>query len=149
MEKEAQLFSVPLGHAPSRVLCDDTDLFTYPDLQALKTFTLEGGIPGPAHGFAYDAAAHTLYVRLHAGTAFGPPDPNTRTMKVSPPGSSRNIATPALANWSVLADGPAYVELDGFTFETPGLAGVFAKAPLYVGGLRLANNSGSIVGRPT
>ena len=127
VEKQPQLFSLALDHAPVRVLCDETDLFAYPNLAALKTFTLDSGIPGPAHGFAYDAANRTLYVRLHV--AYGVPDPNKRTMKVAPAGGARpNLATPDNTAWAVLADGPAYVVLDGFTFETPALAGVFARA---------------------
>ncbi len=127
VEKQPLLFSLALDHAPVRVLCDDTDLFAYPSLAALKAFTLDGGVPGPAHGFAYDAASSTLYVRLHV--AFGKPDPNQRTMKVSPASGARpNLATPDNTAWAVLADGPAYVVLDGFTFETPALAGVFARA---------------------
>ncbi|MCE9611990.1 MAG: hypothetical protein K8R23_17470 [Chthoniobacter sp.] len=129
VEKQPQLFSIALDHAPARVLCDETDLFAYPSLKALKSFTLDGGIPGPAHGFAYDAGTGMLYVRLHTSAVYGAPDPNKRTMKVSPAGSGRtNAATVENAAWTVLGEGPSYVVLEGFTFETPALAGVFAQA---------------------
>ena len=126
------LYSASVGQLPARVLYDDADLYPYGALDALKTFNIGEAtslLPGPLHGFAYDAAEKKLYVRLHASGRYGSPDPAQHAMKVAPAtgtgGAGRNIAEPAHYNFGVLTDGPAHVVLDGFTFETPGVAGVF------------------------
>lgn len=148
------LYAVPLGHLPARVLYDGVDLFPYPSVAALRRFLLADDYPAPHHGFAFDAAAKKLYVRLHApqntrvfapAGVYGQPrfpalvglgkygsvDPNQHTMSVSPrPGAGTKgnyLDRPDCANWNVLTDGPAHVVLDGFTFETPAVAGVYVR----------------------
>lgn len=122
------LYAVPLEHKPARVLYDGVDLLPYSDLASLRAFRFQpNGYPGTRHGFAW--VEGKLYVRLHAGGRYGSPDPNAHLMAVAPAGGrgrqGLDIANPADYNFGVLAPGPAHVVLAGFTFETPGVAGVF------------------------
>ena len=111
----------------AHVLYSGVDLMPYPTLASLKTFRFADGYPGPAHGFATDHGR--LYVRLHADGTYGPIDPNKHTMSISPPKGAGNagviVVKPADYGFGVLAREPAYVTLDGFSFETPGVAGAF------------------------
>lgn len=115
---------------PSRVLYDGVDLYPYTTLELLKTFTIgKKGQPAPSHGFTYDRASRKLYVRLKADGKYGPADPNQHTMCVAPPaGAGLNGADctkPSHANITIPGEGAsACVVIDGFTFETPGVAGV-------------------------
>lgn len=126
-DSSLQLYSAPLDHAPARVLYDGVDLLPYPTLRSLKDFRLGDGYPGPEHGFTTESGR--LYVRLHAGGTYGPIDPSQHSMRVSPPKGRGNagiiVSRPTDYGFGVLATGPAHVTLDGFTFETPGAAGVF------------------------
>ena len=114
------LASLKVEGRPARVLADETDLFPYASLDELKTCTLANGVPGPARGFAYDEKEQRLSVRVG-----GKAEPGQRTMKVAPVGPGSR-GSPATYNFGVLVPGAAHVVLEGFTFETPGLCGVFA-----------------------
>lgn len=128
-----------LTQPPSRVLYDGTDLFPYPSLDALKKFQLgtTSYYPGPAHGFAWDPDTKTLFVRLRADGKYGSSDPGEHLMAVAPingvgGGPGLGINRPAHYNFGLLAEGAAHVVLDGFTFETPGVAGVYIAGPGHV-----------------
>jgi hypothetical protein len=127
-----------LRERPSRVLYSGTDLQPYPTVEELRRFTFANpaDYPGPAHGFAWDESGRTLYVRLHASGKYGPADPNLHVMAVSPRngdggdgGAGLKITATEHFNFGVMNPGtepvPSHVILDGFTFETPGVAGVF------------------------
>ena len=128
-DQKLSIVHVKSAHRPARVLSDEVDLFPYESLDELKTFTLKTGTPGPQHGYAYDAASGRLFVRLNK--RHGSIDPGEHTMKVAPAGgigaASRHADSFTHYNFGVLTDGPAHVILEGFTFETPGLCGVFVK----------------------
>ena len=121
------LYSTPLPAEPATVLSDGVDLFAYVSLAELQSFTFSGtpSVPGPQQGFAF--ASGKLYVRLNA--RYGSLLPAAHTMKVSPvrAGGYRGdvIVQPSDYNWSVQTAAPAYVVIDGFTFESPGYAGVW------------------------
>ena len=117
--------SLKVDARPARVLVEENDLCPYPSLGELKTLTLASGVPGPARGFAYDEKDKRLYLRLSAKD--GDANPGKHVTKVAPAGSSpRSALKPADYNFGVLAPEAAHVEIEGFTFETPGLCGVFA-----------------------
>jgi len=130
------LYSIPIDYAPARVMADEVDLFAYPDLASLKSFELSAAVgiklPGPAHGFAHDPVRKRLCVRLEASGKYGPPDLRKRTLQVSPAsgsgGASQNASEPAHMNFGIRTSAPAYVTLEGFTFETPGVCGVFLES---------------------
>ena len=123
------VYSTTFGHRPVRVLADDIDLFPYTTLVELDALELKGAVPGPAQGFAYDAKARKLYVRLNR--KYGSLSPAAHVMKAAPAGggetATRRMDEPFDANFAVRVAGPAHVILEGFTFETPGLCGVFAE----------------------
>lgn len=123
------VYSTTFGHRPVRVLADDIDLFPYPGLAELDALELKGAVPGPAQGFAYEAKARKLYVRLNR--KYGSPAPAAHVMKAAPAGggetATRRMDEPFDANFAVRVAGPAHVILEGFTFETPGLCGVFVE----------------------
>ena len=116
---------------PATVLADGVDLFAYPTLGELQTSTVANAAqtglpaPGPLAGFAF--ANGKLYVRLNA--RYGSQNPAAHVIKVSPPraGGYRGdvIQSTTDYNWSVQTAAAAYVVLDGFTFESPGYAGVW------------------------
>ncbi len=123
------LYAIPHPAKPSRVLYDGVDLLPYPDLESLKKFRFAEGYPGTLHGFAFSNG--TLYVRLHASGRYGSLDPNGHTMAVAPAGSgfkgaAVQIKGPRDYIWGVVTGGPSHVILDGFTFETPGIAAIYA-----------------------
>ena len=119
------VYSLKVDTRPARVLVDETDLFPYPSLGELKALTFASGVPGPARGFAYDEKDKRLFVRLNAPE--GDANPGKHTTKVAPAGSSpRSALKPEDYNFGVLAADAANVIIEGFTFETPGLCGVFA-----------------------
>ncbi len=125
-----EIYSTSLAHRPARVLADDIDLFPYPTLAELDTLELSKTFPGPPQGFAYDEKARKLYVRLNR--KYGGLSPATHVMKAAPAGggsgATRRMDAPFDANFAVRGAGPAHVILDGFTFETPGLCGVFVES---------------------
>lgn len=127
VDADLRMYAVPWAAAPARVLYSGTDLLPYPDLATLGKFRFADGYPGAKHGFAFENGR--LFVRLHADDWYGPIDPNQHTMCVSPPKAGGNagviVSKPSDYGFGVLAREPAFVTLDGFTFETPGAAGVF------------------------
>lgn len=127
-----QLYSIPLGHNPARVLYSGTDLMPFPNLDCLKHFYLLQQCPSPRHGFFYVADEHKLYVRLHPDEKYGSADPNKHLMCVAPPNApgfnGEKITLPKHANLTVDIKGPAHIVIDGITFETPGATGVLSWA---------------------
>jgi hypothetical protein len=127
------LYSTPLGYLPATVLYDDVDLFGYQSLSELQSFRvadLSGRgqpAPGPRHGFTWSGGK--LYVRLYAGGRYGSTNPAAHVMKVAPPRASGyrgDVITQASDyNFAIKTTVPAYVVLDGFTFESPGFTGVW------------------------
>jgi hypothetical protein len=124
------IYSAPCSWLPARVLYDDVDLFPYASLNDLETFTTDGTTPGPLHGFFYDSAAHTIYLRLNP--KYGSLSPNQHTMMVGPPNgggsSGKVIQATTDTNFVIHTSGTANVIIDGLTFETPGVAGIATKA---------------------
>lgn len=125
------LYSVPLDHAPARVLYSNTDLLPYTTLDGLKNFIMPNHAPGARHGFAYDKQAQKLYVRLHPSREYGSTNPADHIMAVGGEGgvgfAGNGINKDAHFNLGVVTDEPAHVIIDGFTFETPGVAGVYVR----------------------
>lgn len=119
---------------PARVLYNDIDLFPYPNLESLQAFqsplTPEPR-PRPRHGYTYDEAAGFLYVRLHPDGKYGSTDPNEHDMAVAPPvaGGFNGTLIRKRADYTlaVLGSGSAHVVVDGFTLETPAVAGVYVQ----------------------
>jgi hypothetical protein len=119
---------------PARMLYDGIDLFPYPDLPSLQAFQSPRepvARPRPRHGYTYDEAAGFLYVRLHADGKYGSIDPNQHDVAIAPvfAGGFDGTLIRKAADYGigVLGEGPAHVVVDGFTFETPGVAGVYAQ----------------------
>lgn len=132
-DAERKLYSVPFEwDMPARVLYDGVDLYPFSNVDHLKALTTKDNGPGPRHGYAFDAAAHRLYVRLHIDGRYGSRDPNEHLMAVAPPtGLQREgtlVGAPHHYGFGVLESGDAHVIFDGFTFETPGVAGVYTEA---------------------
>jgi hypothetical protein len=135
VEGSPGLFRVPLSEEPATVLCDDLNLYRYPSVDELRTFTVNDVAlqkmpgPGPKHGFAWRDGF--LYVRLHPSGKDGDPDPNSHTMKASPARGSGfrgdEIDARQRANFSTFTPGPAHVVIEGFTFESPGFCGVWVR----------------------
>lgn len=139
-----QLYSIPSPTAglPSTVLYSGADLYPYRDLEHLKTFTVpkslsktkDVDVPGPNHGYTWSEKTGRLYVRLHASGRYGSTDPNEHTMTVAPLPDGvgygmLGAASHSLSNIRILGDGwPAHVIVDGLTFESPSLAGVYTSA---------------------
>lgn len=116
---------------PARVLYDNTDLYPYAGLDRLKTFAIHGA-PGPRHGYFYDADGGWLYLRLNPRHASRGLDPASYIIAVAPPtgdGFEGTLVTrPAHFNFGIPGEGPAHIVIEGFTFETPGVAGVYTEA---------------------
>src|SRR4029079_1677540 len=68
----------------------------------------------------------------HAKKKYGPTDPNRQRMAVAPATGTRFdgtfITKPEQYCFGVLGEGDSYAVLDGLTFETPGVAGVYVEA---------------------
>jgi hypothetical protein len=131
--EKLQLYSIAHSQPPVRVLYDGVDLFPYRSLSELNGFWIANGTPGPHHGFYFDIKTHTLYVRLHPNHQYGSQDPNQHLMQVAPPpgvgGNARFVNKPSDYNFGILADNQqAHVVIEGFTFETPGVDGVYSKS---------------------
>ncbi len=122
-----------IGGWPARVLYDNTDLYPYATLEALKTFQNKDA-PGPLHGYFYDEATKHLYLRLHLRHAKGDLNPAHHTIAVAPPtgggfeGTLINPNQPAHYNIGILGENLAHIRIEGFTFETPGVAGIYTEA---------------------
>jgi hypothetical protein len=123
------LYSVPLQGGTARVLYSGTDLQPYLTLDGLKTFVTREGQPGPAHGYFYDEKEQQLYVRLHTSGKYGPTDPAKQVISVGPRSGNGSAGTsyngPTFFNLGLMERVAAHVVVDGFTFETPGCAGVY------------------------
>lgn len=122
------LYRVALGYRPTRVLASDYDLLPYPSPGDLRAFRfVEDDYPGCRSGFAWDAGEKALYVRLPANG-----NPNEALMAVSPPpadGKYGEVITREDGwNLAVKTEGPGHVVIDGLTFETPGMTGVYTAA---------------------
>ncbi|EIP98439.1 hypothetical protein OpiT1DRAFT_02895 [Opitutaceae bacterium TAV1] len=133
VDRELGLWRIPLGYRPARVLTNRADLLAYPTLADLRAFRfLADDYPGHKHGFAWDPATRHIYVRLRADGRYGPVDPGDATMAVSPPTGAGRFGVypnrPDNYNLVLAFSGPAHVIVDGFTFETPGIAGVRTNA---------------------
>lgn len=129
-----ELYSTAFDHTPGRALYDELDLFQYTSLDELRSFRLNRSgvmVPGPLHGYFFDPSAQRLYVRLHPSGRYGSTDPGHHLMKFGPPGAAgtygNEIEKRSDYTWGVLTNQPAHVVLDGFTFETPGFAGVWVQ----------------------
>lgn len=127
------LYSIPFsGGDPARMLYNGNDLFPYLDLDHLLSFRTSIEAPGPRHGYAMNSRHDRLYVRLHASGRYGPVDPNQNLIAIAPPtGTHREgtlVGAPEHYCFGVLGSGDAHVVLDGFVFETPGVAGVYTEA---------------------
>lgn len=143
------------GLFPTRVLYDNVDLLQYPSLDFLKRFVLNDNeryyLDGYPHGYFYDAVEKKIYVRLRADEKYGSPNPNEHTMKISPSyyketalGRTNYGLTPGEGSFNMVVGEedtmraplaecdtqmPSFnVVIEGFTFETPGLAGVCVRA---------------------
>ena len=124
------IYSIAFPHQPARILVDGLDLFAGPpSLECLKKSRMLNDYPAPLHGYFFDASARRLYVRLHPDLN---PDPARHTIAVGPgypPGfNGSHISRPEHCNVFINAGAQAHVILDGFTFETPGGAGVLTKS---------------------
>jgi hypothetical protein len=131
-DRKTGLYSVDYtGGIPARVLYSGTDLYPYASEESLNTFRIKG-TPGPKHGYYYDSAGGKLYVRLYPGGKYGPVNPNDHVMAVAPPTGSRFdgtlVSQPYHYGIGVLGPGDAHIIIDGFTFEVPGVAGVYTEA---------------------
>ncbi len=113
------------------MLYDNIDLYPYTTLDALKTFHTKNA-PGPLHGYYYDEATQHLYLRLHTRYAKEDPNPANHTIAVAPPTGSgfegTLITQPAHYGIGILGENPAHIRIEGFTFETPGVAGIYTEA---------------------
>lgn len=116
---------------PARVLYDRVDAYPYATLDQLKAFATPNA-PGPLHGYFYDATEKRLYLRLHPRHAARGPDLARYTVAVAPPTGDgfegTIVSRPEHYNIAILGEGPAHIVIDGFTFETPGVAGVYVEA---------------------
>ena len=134
-DESVQLYSTPFLYQPARVLYDDNDLAPYISLDGLKQFLLAPDTPGVLKGYYFDKDAKKLYVRLHPPSKdydYGSQDPRQHVMALGAPiGKGEKgvvMGTPDWCNINVNTDGPAYIVIDGFTFETPGSAGVLVQS---------------------
>ncbi len=142
---------------PSRVWCDEVDLFPYESYENLENSMVTDTFYGYEAGFYYDHSAGTIYVRLDADDV-GSVNPNDHIMKISPSAypyiSNSNLNKYGWAGTAYQYDAMGYdsfnvcigeynaplpeedntrapsyyVTLEGFTFENPGYCGVFFRA---------------------
>lgn len=129
------LYSIPWKNpAPTRILCGQVDLYPYFDVARLSSFMAspQRNHRGPQHGYAVDARAGKLYVRLHASGKYGPTDPNRQTMCISGPTGTGPVGLGVSRQSDycigVFGAGSAHVVIRGFTFETPGVTGVYVES---------------------
>ena len=130
VDPELGLYAISFPTPPHRINYGEIDLCPYAGMEQLKAFRVEPNWPGPDHGFYYDPAEQKIYARLDNTGKYGPADPNRQTMNVGgPPGEGKCKNLPADASHfliGVLTDTPAYVVIDGFTFQSPGVCAIFA-----------------------
>lgn len=131
VEPELGLYRIPLGYRPSRILVEGVDLpAIYLSLEELRALHFPADdYPGHAHGFVWDAQSKMLYVRLRADGKYGPADPNERSIAVSPSAGGGSWGNNPNKNDNFLIafpfDAPAHAVIEGFTFETPGVAAIY------------------------
>lgn len=142
---------------PARLLVDDVDLTAYTSLEFLRDRIYmkseDSYMPGYPQGYYYDHSAGKLYIRLRTDGKYGSKNPNEHMIKVAPSYYTYISKSGGWdgAGWSGNAMGrdsynfcigeyngtlagtrtraPSYyVEIDGFTFETPGFTGLFLRA---------------------
>lgn len=131
-DKETGLYSVYCKEGPpARVLYSGVDLYPFGSKEGLNSFTTSAGNPGPKHGHYYDAGERKLYVRLHPDGRYGSENPNDHLMAVSPPTGERFdrtlVSQPYHYGIGIAGAGDAHIVIEGFTFETPGVAGVYSE----------------------
>lgn len=148
-DEELQLYSIPWNQNVSMVLYNGAKMFGYTSLQELKTFeawnyTREDPetCEGYPHGFYWDSAEKKLYIHIGENDKYGHQNPNQNLMCVSgpyyptvtmPDGKTYDsyrksgISTGSY-NFGVITEAEAYVQISGFTFETPGWTGVFIRS---------------------
>ena len=138
-DEELQLYSVPFPYQMTRVLCNNANLMAYRGLDWLKKFVAAGSpgtsdyMLGGEHGYYYEPSEKKLYVRLNPKYCLnGDTNPNNNLMCVGGPEYIANrpeIGSKEHYNLGVIIeDKPAYVVIYGFTFETPGSAGVYVRS---------------------
>jgi hypothetical protein len=131
-DKITGLYSIDCKQGtPARVLYSGIDLYPYSSKEALNTFSINGEA-GPRHGHYYDSLKEKLYARLHADGKYGSSNPNDHLMAVAPPTGNRFDGTLVTQSChygiGIIGAGDAHIIIDGFTFETPGVAGVYTEA---------------------
>lgn len=131
-DAERHLYRIRHGKGwPARVLYDNIDLYPYASLERLKFFQNEHA-PGPRHGYFYDEETGYLYLRLHPRFAFRGTNPADYTIAVAPPTGGgfegTLIERPEHYGIGILGEGSAFIQINGFTFETPGVAGVYVES---------------------
>ena len=100
-------------------------------------------LKGPEQGYFFDCIGKKLYVRLYEDGRYTPEntsnDPNMHTMAIAPtlyhkaPGTNysgwRGTAIgDGSYNIGIDIQGSAHIVIDGFTLETPGVAGVYIRS---------------------
>ncbi len=129
VDESLGLYRAALARPTCRILYSGVDLQPYASLDALKTFVTADGNPGPRHGYYYDEKAQMLYVRLHVSGKYGSPNPSDHLICVGPRTgggyAGNNYDGPLFFNLGLRGNKPLHVVVDGFTFETPGYAGVY------------------------
>ena len=127
----AGIYSTPVSHEPVRVLADDVDIFHYPTFAEMKASALvdvaKSGKPGPGPRGGWFASGGKIFLRLNP--RHGSVNPASHVMKLGPvvAGGFRGdeVVRASDYNFGVLTTGAANVVIRGFTFETPGMCGVF------------------------
>jgi hypothetical protein len=133
VDQKLLIYRISLSYKPTRILADNIDLMPYPSIDDLKAFKfLKSNYSGPLHGYAWVESEQMLYVRIRSDLKYNiSVNPNELTMAVSPPtgsgkfGNIRNRDNNY--NLSILVKGESHIVIDGFTFETPGIGGVYTE----------------------
>lgn len=142
---------------PSRVWCDEIDLFPHASLDNLANSMVTDTFYGYEAGFYYDHSNKKIYVRLDSDDVKST-NPNNHIMKISPSaypyisdsnlnkygwsGNSYQFDAMGYDSFNIcIGDYNAplpeedntradsyYVNIEGITFETPGYCGVFLRA---------------------
>lgn len=114
---------------PARVLADGLDLFPYSSLESLGERKTSKGV-GPDQGYFYDEEKRRLFVRLSSERE--PADPNVRILSVAPTTGEgfdgMRVTGRDHYNIGILGTNNPPITIEGVTFETPGVAGVYAES---------------------
>lgn len=122
---------------PTRVLYSGADLYPYKSLENLLQFmaVIDEKRPssGPRHGYVLDEQEHRIYLRLHPSGKYGSTDPNEHTMCISGPlGQDEvvglEVTEPSHYNIGILGLSDAHIVIEGLTFETPGITGLYTQS---------------------